>query len=209
MTEYYHIHVGVGLEVEKTISISAMEAAALTCKLQNSLKPSISSAMAVSFLSPLHLSVTSTTLFSQRRFISYTLRTQPSPPPASTSLTQPPPTSLVLNPNNIPNSSSPDSSPPISCALQCPHFQSYVLYSTPSLLQFQLCYISFFFCWNFELFLSCWLVARVVRTNMTFTVQALLMRLLTSLAILVSPILHLIVADWYVINFLMQFFFNV
>lgn len=135
----------VGLEVEKTISISAMEAAALTCKLQNGLKPSISSPMAVSFLSPLHLLVTSTTLFSQRRVISCTLRTQPSPPPASTSLTKPTPTSLVLNPNSIPNSSSPDSSPPVSCALQCPHFQSYVLYSIPNLLQFQLCYISFFF----------------------------------------------------------------
>ncbi|CAO2818335.1 unnamed protein product [Amaranthus hypochondriacus] len=101
-----------------------MEAAALTCKLQNGLKPSISSPMAVSFLSPLHLLVTSTTLFSQRRVISCTLRTQPSPPPASTSLTKPTPTSLVLNPNSIPNSSSPDSSPPVSCALQCPHFQS-------------------------------------------------------------------------------------
>ncbi|KAJ8449525.1 hypothetical protein Cgig2_005547 [Carnegiea gigantea] len=80
--------------------------------------------MAVSFLSPLHLS---STLIPPRRVICSALRTQaPPPPPPSPSLAAPPQpsSSLSINPNLNPNDLNSASLSSLACALQCPHFQS-------------------------------------------------------------------------------------
>ncbi|KAL2935569.1 putative RNA methyltransferase pc1998 [Bienertia sinuspersici] len=76
--------------------------------------------MAVSFLSPLHLS--STSLISHRRFTCNALSSQP-PPPLTTSAPNSISLNPSLNPNNLESSTSIPSTP-LSCALQCPHFQS-------------------------------------------------------------------------------------
>lgn len=79
--------------------------------------------MAVSFLSPLHLP---STLIPPRRVIAGALRTQPPPwPLPQAAPPPPPPLSLSLNPSLNPNelnSAAPLAS--LSCALQCPHFES-------------------------------------------------------------------------------------
>lgn len=80
--------------------------------------------MAVSFLSPLHLS---STLIPPRRVICSALRTQTPPPrPPSPSLAAPPQpsSSLSVNPNLNPNDLNSASLSSLACALQCPHFQS-------------------------------------------------------------------------------------
>jgi len=112
--------------------------------------------MAVSFVSPLHLSFT---LIPPRRVICGGLRTQapPPPPPPSPSIAAPPQplSSLSLNPNLGPNDLNSSSRPSLACALQCPHFQSYVLLSvlcfTPSI---PICNYSCFFCYFFSFFVD-------------------------------------------------------
>ncbi|XP_074317155.1 uncharacterized protein LOC141653330 [Silene latifolia] len=72
--------------------------------------------MSISIISPFHLSPTTSY---HRRIITSSVRAQPtvSAPP------KPPPT-ITLNPNNNNNLNSTPLPPSLSCALQCPHFQS-------------------------------------------------------------------------------------
>ncbi|KAK9668966.1 hypothetical protein RND81_13G099700 [Saponaria officinalis] len=72
--------------------------------------------MSISILSPLHLSAPTAAPPPQRRLVSAYVRAQaPVAPPTS---------SVTLNPKNLNSTPLLSSTPPLSCSLQCPHFQS-------------------------------------------------------------------------------------